>query len=515
MLSRLVRVVALAIAAAVVLTVTARTSADVDLWGHLRFGLDILQTRGLEAADPYSFTSDRPWINHEWLSEVAIAVAWKIAGAPGLIVLKLACIVAALALMASTLREQAVTRRPAMMLLGLTLAGILPRATQVRPQLFSVLLFAALIWSIVRAGRGSSRRLLWTIPILALWANLHGGWLVGVATVGLFCAGEAWARGRVTKAPSHVLAPLLIAGLATASTLLNPYGVGLWAFLLETVRFGREGIGEWGPAWRERPAMIVWTCFAVLTAMAMRARVRPSNDQAPDDRHRGNPAWLAIPILWGLAALRVSRLDAFFAMSVIGLMPGPLVSLLNRRAAASQALSVSWKLGAAAAALVLVLCTPTSRKAFTCIGIHPTWPEPRVVDLMRERRLGGRVVTFFDWGEYAIWNMPLGMKVSMDGRRETVYSERTVASHLQLYLGTERGLSYLRELNADYIWLPNGLPVEDLLTQRGWRTIFEGPRSVLLSDTRPTSGSLELTAADTNGISAIGANSTQRCFPGP
>jgi len=42
-----------------------RTPADPDLWGHVRFGQDLLRSGRLSAVDPYSFTSDRPWVNHE------------------------------------------------------------------------------------------------------------------------------------------------------------------------------------------------------------------------------------------------------------------------------------------------------------------------------------------------------------------------------------------------------------------------------------------------------------------
>ena len=44
------------------------------------------------------------------------------------------------------------------------------------------------------------------------------------------------------------------------------------------------------------------------------------------------------------------------------------------------------------------------------------------------------MVTFFDWGQYAIWHKPDDLRVSMDGRRETVYSERSVDLHLDMYL---------------------------------------------------------------------------------
>src|SRR4029453_7729157 len=65
-----------------------KTQADPDLWGHVRFGLDWLQSRRLPSIDPYSFTQDVPWINHEWLAESFMGVAYQNLGSPGLVVLK-------------------------------------------------------------------------------------------------------------------------------------------------------------------------------------------------------------------------------------------------------------------------------------------------------------------------------------------------------------------------------------------------------------------------------------------
>ena len=49
------------------------TSADPDLWGHVRFGADILRNGSIHQVDTYSFDSDRPWVNHEWGAEVLAA----------------------------------------------------------------------------------------------------------------------------------------------------------------------------------------------------------------------------------------------------------------------------------------------------------------------------------------------------------------------------------------------------------------------------------------------------------
>ena len=55
------------------------TEADPDLWGHLRFGLDTVAAGRIVRTDIYSYLSGRhqPWINHEWLAEAIMAIAWN------------------------------------------------------------------------------------------------------------------------------------------------------------------------------------------------------------------------------------------------------------------------------------------------------------------------------------------------------------------------------------------------------------------------------------------------------
>lgn len=494
-ISQAARALGLAAFLALVVAMVAQTRADVDLWGHVLFGADIIETRTLPSDDPYSFTSDRAWINHEWLSEIVMALAWRTGGAPGLVILKLACIVTALVLMAGTLTRRGVTAHPRFVLVGLSLLGILPRVGHVRPQLFSVVLFAALMRIFAQSEMGSVRSLLWTIPVVGLWANFHGGWLVGVGTVALWCAGTAFA---LRSDPRRAVFALACGLGATVSTLANPYGAGLWKFLIETVRFGREAIREWGPAWTDPATLIVWTIFALIVIAACRSTSRPPN-----------PATLVIPIVWGLAALRVGRLDAFFAMSVIGMLSGPVSALFQETRRVQAPLSRAWLTGAVAAAAVLVATIGPAREGFTCIGLlTPRWPEPAAVEFMRQRQLSGRLVTYFDWGEYAIWHLAPSLKVSMDGRRETVYSDAAITGHLGLYAGTREGLEYAREVDADYVWLPRTLPAVKALQQGGWTSVFEGPHSILLF----RSSRYEKGAAAPFSVAAV---TSGRCFPGP
>jgi hypothetical protein len=91
------------------------------------------------------------------------------------------------------------------------------------------------------------------------------------------------------------------------------------------------------------------------------------------------------------------------------------------------------------------------------------------------------MITYFDWGEYVIWHLGPGVRVSMDGRRETVYSGKVGALHDAAYFGRAGGIEYALGLGADYAWLPARLPLTANLEAAGWGRLYATPRSVVLT----------------------------------
>jgi hypothetical protein len=92
------------------------------------------------------------------------------------------------------------------------------------------------------------------------------------------------------------------------------------------------------------------------------------------------------------------------------------------------------------------------------------------------------VLTWFNWGEYALWQLaPAGIRVSIDGRRETVYSAEVLASHNAFYQAGAGELDYPDRIGADEVWLPVEAPAVASLRRRGWNVAFESARSVVLS----------------------------------
>ena len=241
--------------------------------------------------------------------------------------------------------------------------------------------------------------------------------------------------------------------------------------------------------------LIPWTVFWVLAILSVRRGGVPAN-----------PALLVIPLAWGVASARVSRLDTFFEMSVLACLAVPLGQLLQRpRTRPNEPAPSAGAIVTIAAAILGIAIAIWPRLA--CIELHgASMPEPEAMQFIRDRHLRGRMVTFFDWGQYAIWYLPPGLRISMDGRRETVYTAATIDAHLDLYEGFPAGLAYARQLDPDYIWLPREAKAIDALRRAGWTTVFEGPASIILARRAATA---------LDPLSIRSPDRPSRCFPGP
>jgi hypothetical protein len=134
-------------------------------------------------------------------------------------------------------------------------------------------------------------------------------------------------------------------------------------------------------------------------------------------------------------------------------------------------------------------------------------PEREAVAFLKRQPHGGRLLVWFDWGEYAIWHLSPGMRVSIDGRRETVYSAGLQDRHLRFYFDAPGGAALPRDLAADYVWIPRTLPAaRQLAAADGWQRLYEGDQSVIFGRT-----GLEYPQAPVM-LTAVPA---PRVFPGP
>jgi hypothetical protein len=158
---------------------------DGDTSWHIAAGRWMLEAGVIPATDPFSFTfAGRPWVAHEWLSEILMALAHGAAGWAGLAVLSAACFAATLAFIAKAALQRlqpvpavAATLLPALLLMPFALA---------RPHILSWPLLA--LWtSLLLDARGRDRRPpLLAAAVMLVWANLHGSYAIGLVLAALF-----------------------------------------------------------------------------------------------------------------------------------------------------------------------------------------------------------------------------------------------------------------------------------------------------------------------------------------
>lgn len=492
----------------VLLAVITHTRADPDLWGHVRFGRDIVSDRTIPRLDPYAFTSDREWINHEWLAECAMYIAYAVGRGPGLVVFKMLVVFGMLSLVWSALKRQMVDAATRDLLIALAVVGTFPQLNHVRPQIFSVLAFAALIS--ILSGGGPPRHLLLIPPLFAVWVNLHGGWIVGGGVLALWAV-MSFRRGGSLDPPNQggpdgppLREGVLLLGvgaMALAGTLANPYGWQMWRFLSSTVGFGRAEITDWQPLYRLGAGYVaLWVVLAIVALMGVMHAWRSRTWELRR---------LVVVGVLAIASFQVSRLEAFFALAVVMFLGPDIAAALSarRRASAFQAP----RRGFAAALAIVIAVTliiggaVVSASNVTCVRMAADQSEPEIVALVKQRELQGRLVVWFDWGEYAIWHFAPELLVSIDGRRETVYSDQVMQKHLNFYYVPASTDAFLAETVPDHIWLPVDLPVVPNLLADGWMPLFRGPRSIWLSRDATNTEPGQPPLAD------IG----RRCFPGP
>src|SRR5208337_2420631 len=299
---------------------------------------------------------------------------------------------------------------------------------QFRPQLFTFMVISVVMMSLaLEVYRG--RAILWPlIPMFALWANFHGGYIVGLGAMGIaaavmFVQGWFGDAGRMASAWRLALVTL---GCA-AATIINPFGVGLWTGVAHSVGdpLIRQVIADWVPLpkmmlsnWRNSPKellqyvapMLMFVGFVAAVAMA------PNLEDA---------ALLAVAAVFIGAAFYAARNVAIGVIAVA--IP------LARHASLALERRTEFDTGAPSAvddeppaALLAICALALALVGGTFSNRLKTWkPMPTgALNFMQQHKLHGNILPQFEWGSWVLWHMRDAFKVYIDPRGELVYSDK-------------------------------------------------------------------------------------------
>jgi len=377
---------------------------DPDIYWHIAVGKWIVEHRAFPHFDMFSATPPgAPWIAKEWLSQLLYAGAHAVAGWSGVVVLVAAAIATAFALLAYFLLQK-LAPAPALTLVGAGFVLAAPHLTA-RPHALALPLMVA--WAGVLMNAVDHRRSppLALIPVMTLWANVHGSFTLGLALIAPLAFEAWWSAGAARR--ETALQWLRFGALALVAACVTPYGPEPILVAWRMLGLGQvlTLINEWQPQNFGRIGGFEACLLFGLGFALYRGIVLPP---------------LRIALLLGLFHLALSQSRH---VDVLGLL-APLVLAQPLAAqvgsAEARADDPSRQSSVGHAALVACLAAMTWALAST-IGWAPRaqiTPAGAVAAIKARNALP--VLNDYDFGGYLIY---VGVPPFIDGRTDQLYGE--------------------------------------------------------------------------------------------
>lgn len=451
------------------LAMGVRETLDPDMWWHLRTGEYILQA-GIPRYDVFSFTvPHHEWVTHEWLSQVFMWAVYQLAGLPGLMVA-----FAALIALTFWLVYRCSGGRPFLAAFVTLLAAITSAIVWgARPQIFN-LLFAALFVHILERVKHKEigPRALWLLPVaMVLWANLHSGYLLGIAVLAVYAVGEsiAYFSGQDRVFDIRQLAAVTLASFLAAA--VNPSGVALWIYPFLTL--GSPAMQAYIQEWHSPDFhLTMFWPFGLMIAVGVGGWLFS----------RQRPSWTELLLFGGtaVAGLISARNIPIFAiasvpiisrhwlLTVAGTPLHPILSADTPEAAPPRLMLVlNWVvLLFALLAVGVWTATKVAGNEAAIAGRYPV----TAVDYIEQAGLDeARIYNSYNWGGYLIWR---GLPVFVDGRAD-VYGDEFLFNYRRTFDVTPEWPEPLAQYGVDYVLMERGSPLTVLLTASDeWREIY-------------------------------------------
>jgi hypothetical protein len=436
----------------VMFTLVAWKNLDPDFGWHLASGQYFI-AHGVPTHDVFTYTATSfPWVDHEWLSDIFLSLVYGLGGYN-----LLAVVYGGL----WTLAFWLIGRRANSWIVLAAVLAALPFAG-VRAVVWSMLGLAGLltlikIWSnkkrrgLIIAGGG-------LVGLIWLWANVHGGFVIGVAVL-LFYAfiGKDWRLA-------------VVAGLGGLAALLNPYGIGIyvevWRTLFDPAL--HNNILEWRPFWWT----MEWSLGVLLVLYGAGYAWSVMNG-----KRRNWRTFVTAENVFLLASLGASRNWPLFALAAI-----PATDQSWRRIIRTLPKKIPKFIKRLTIAIVVVL---TAFGGYSLYGqFRGSWQREAsypqaAVEYLAKKPCSGNLFNHYNIGGYLIWKLP-SHKVYIDGRMPSWVApdgEKYFDQHKKVLDDKKAREKEFQKYNITCVLTGEGSDMVKDLKKDGWREIAKGPSS--------------------------------------
>ena len=440
---------------------------DSDAFWQIKVGQWIVDHGAVPHTDLYSFTKfGSPWISTSSLSQIlyaAVHAQWEWAGPVILASLAIAATVAIFTYLLSVHFEAAHCILLAMLALLLSLHHLLAR-----PHVLAMPVMVAWVGGMISAADRRAPPSLLLLPLMALWANLHGGFVLGlvlIAPVALVAVWDAAPDRRVILA----LRWGFFAVGALAASCCTPYG---WNTLLGAAKILDLGellsiISEWRPADFSSFGFFEASLLGLVALGFYRGLVLSP------------PRIILLLGLIHMALTHVRSIEVFaFLLPLV--LAKPLANQIRPNAAPRTAESWSPPYVTALAAIAVVGAAWASTLSYMShhkfVFVNAQTPTA-AVELLKQRQ-AARVFNSYEFGGYLI---AMGVPTFIDGRAE-LYGEKFVINYFDAVEArkVDQLLRLLEDYHIDATLLVPKSPAAQLLDHiSGWQRLYADDAAVI------------------------------------
>ncbi|HMV48817.1 MAG TPA: tetratricopeptide repeat protein [Blastocatellia bacterium] len=474
---------------------------DSDTGWHVRTGELILQNRAVPHQDPFSHTMpDASWFAWEWLTEALMAALHGWRGLAGVVGGAIFVLLASFALLyALMIRRGADPVVACVVTVFGAIAGIV--GWLARPHLVSILMMALWYAMVESFRRRRSRWIYGVPPLIALWANLHGAFVVTLVVLGVYAAGEllesVW-RGEWSKreTPAVLKTYLIVGVLSALAVAATPYGLKLyghlWRYLTDTPLLST--IQEFqSPDFHSINGklieiLLLLGAVAAINALRQRRVVETAllllwgHMTLQSERH----VTLAVVILAPIIAEQLSNLAAEWIDWAAQGRETRSKALRAARDWYRSVMAINRQLTGAscyAAALVIVIAAASTGLADKLLS--PRFDENRfpaaAADFVLQHRPTGRMFSHDQYGGYLIYRLYPDFKVFVDGRSDFYRQGSVLEETDRIRLVKNDWQQLLDKRSVDWMLLKRDEPLAQIAVLSGnWSSIYEDAISQVL-----------------------------------
>jgi len=420
--------------------------SDIDFPFHLKTGEFIYKHGLIPRDDPFSFpengilTDQKTFVlSMYWLSQVLFYKIFLIAGPSGIILLRATIFSLFIFILWFALRKKGFY--PSLLLAGLVTLALLPYALD-RPQYFSFLFTLILIMLLTKFNENpcSFSPLIFVPPLMLLWANMHGGFVFGLAILFIYSMTETLkfyvAKSRLRLpigSPLPVKSLLLMLSVCFLGILfsyINPNGNEALIFTVEsstTSQWAVSGVREYMTPLAEARApygfKVSNAAFWVLLGFVCISFALSIIRERSADITK-----LALAAFASLAALTAVRYIPLFILTALPLVKDQKILKGFQDKSFFRMLNKPFLLPT----VIIIVCIAAITLRLSDQGNMFKWraqrfyPEKAATFLL-ENPFDGNIFNSYNRGNYLIWRLYPRYRVFQDSR--FLGPERTLQAH--------------------------------------------------------------------------------------